>query len=376
VQLIDAASGFHLWSQTYDRSFNDILKVQTDVATTVAQVLEGKLLGDAPAKIDLGGTKNPAAYDAYLRGRQLLRRGDTDDAGDRAAMAAFDEVIALDPNYALAYGGRAAAIGNFAIFNAKPGERGHLREQALEAAERAVALAPELGETHLALAEIRAFVLLDYAGAAPEFDRALALSPGSVAVQRAFAGFSAQLGHFDAAVKAARRALTLDPQDADAHIELGHILYYARQYAEALVTLQYADALNPGSHYIQGLVTLTLLASGQIQQARQKCELPSTPLDEDFRHHCLAEIYHVLGRQADAERELQQLKVLNGDGSAYGYAEIYAQWGDKTESLHWLTTAERLRNFGLQALRVDWELDPIRGEPLFKALEAQMNFPP
>jgi len=134
--------------------------------------------------------------------------------------------------------------------------------------------------------------------------------------------------------------------------------------------------LNPGSHYVQIYIARTLLASGQTEQARQQCESPSTPLDDDFRHHCLALVYHRLGRQADAERELEQLKALNGEASAYGLAAIYAQWGDAPKALQWLATAQRLASPSLQALRVDWELDPVRSEPQFKAIEARMNMPP
>jgi TolB-like protein/tetratricopeptide (TPR) repeat protein len=375
VQLINAVTGFHIWSQTYDRNLTDILKVQTDVATAVAQQLEGKLLGNEEARISMGGTQNPEAYDAYLRGKQLLLNPDP-EAVDRAAIAAFNQAIALDPGFARAYGGRAAAIGNFAIFKAKPGEQASLRAQALEAAQRAVVLAPELGEAHLILAQIRAFLLLDYAGAAPEFDRALALAPGSAPVQKAYASYATDLGHFGPAVQAARRTVSLDPQDVNAHITLGFTLYHARRYGEALAALQHAKALNPDSHYIQALMMMALLASGQTQQARQQCESSATPLDEDFRHHCLALVYHTMGKQADAERELQQLKALNGDGSAYGYSQIYAQWGEKSQSLQWLATAQRLRNAGLQALRVDWQLDPIRSEPQFKDIEARMTLPP
>lgn len=376
VQLINAVTGFHIWSQTYDRNITDILKVQTDVATSVAQQLETRLAGDAEARIGMGGTKNPEAYDAYLRGRQLLLDQDPDEARGRAAIAAFDRAIALDPGFALAHAGRAAALGNFAIFNAKPDEQAALRAQALHAAQRSVELAPELGEAHLALAQIRAFLLLDYAAAAPEFDRALALAPGSARVQRAYAGYAADLGHFEAAVQAARRTVSLDPQAVSAHTTLGVTLYLARRYDEALAALQHAKALSPNSHYIQISMTLSLLASGKTQQARAQCESTSTPLDEDFRHHCLALVYHTLGRQADAERELQQLHALNGDGSAFGYAEIYAQWGEKTQSLQWLATAQRLDNPNLQSLRVDWQLDPVRTEPQFKEIEARMNMPP
>jgi tetratricopeptide (TPR) repeat protein len=324
----------------------------------------------------MGGTKNPEAYDAYLRGRQLLSDQDPDEARGRAAIAAFDRAIALDPGFALAHAGRAAALGNFAIFDAKADEQASLRAQALQAAQRSVELAPELGEAHLALAQIRAFLLLDYAAAAPEFDRALALAPGSARVQRAYAGYAADLGHFEAAVQAARRTVSLDPQAVSAHTTLGVTLYLARRYDEALAALQHAKALSPNSHYIQISMTLSLLASGKTQQARAQCESTSTALDEDFRHHCLALVYHTLGRQADAERELQQLHALNGDGSAFGYAEIYAQWGEKTQSLQWLATAQRLDNPNLQSLRVDWQLDPVRSEPQFKEIEARMNMPP
>lgn len=376
VQLINAVTGFHIWSQTYDQNFTDILKVQTDVATSVAQQLETRLAGDAEARIGMGGTKNPEAYDAYLRGRQLLLDQDPDEARGRAAIAAFDRAIALDPGFALAHAGRAAALGNFAIFNAKPDERAALRAQALQAAQRSVELAPELGEAHLALAQIRAFLLLDYAAAAPEFDRALALAPGSARVQRAYAGYAADLGHFEAAVQAARRTVSLDPQAVSAHATLGVTLYLARRYDEALAALQHAKALSPNSRYIQTSMTLSLLASGKTQRARAQCESTSAALDEDFRHHCLALVYHTLGRQVDAERELQQLHALNGDGSAFGYAEIYAQWGEKTQSLQWLATAQRVDNPNLQSLRVDWQLDPVRSEPQFKEIEARMNMPP
>jgi TolB-like protein/tetratricopeptide (TPR) repeat protein len=375
VQLIDTRTGFHVWSQTYDRTLNDILKVQTDVATSVAHQLEVNLGGDEADKIELGSTKNPAAFDAYLRGTHLLLRGDTDEAGGRAAVMAFNQAVAMDPSYALAHAGHAAALANLAIFNAKPGERASLREQAKEAAEQAVALAPQLGQVHLVLAELDAFLLLDYAAAAPEFDRAMALSPGSAGVLEAFAGFSGQLGHVEAAVQSAQRAVRLDPQHVDAYIGLGQAFYYAHRYDEALATLQHADALVPHSHYIQALVTMAVFASGQTEQAQHLCETASTPLDDDFRHHCLAEVYHLLGRQADAERHLAELKAVNGDGSAYGYALIYAQWGNKAESLRWLNTAQRLHSPGLQSLRVDWELDPIRNTPEFKAIEARMNFP-
>jgi TolB-like protein len=193
VQLINAVNGFHMWSQTYDRNLTDILKVQSDVATSVAQQLEVKLVGDEANKVGLGGTTNPEAYDSYLRGEQLTSREEA--AADRPAeLAAFDRAIALDPNYAAAYSRRASALSNIMLATTNLDTRGQLQQQALAAAQRAVALAPEFGESHLALgAALRNS--LDFVRASPEYERALALAPGSSRVQRGYAQHPAEMGH-------------------------------------------------------------------------------------------------------------------------------------------------------------------------------------
>jgi len=376
VQLINGVSGFHIWSQTYDRDLTDILEVQTDIASSVARQLEVKLMSDETGKIELGETKNPQAYDAYLRGMQFLSTWDTGEGVLRAALAAFDQAIGLDAYFADAYVGRARTLDAISIFVAKPSELADLRTQAREAAEMAVALAPQLGEAHMALAVTRAYALLDFAGAASEFDRALVLAPGSAYVQSRFSGFSSLLGHHDVAINAARRAVSLDPQNVQMHLGLAQALKDNRSYGEALISLQDATVLQPGSHRIEGEKSDVLLASGQTEQARQECEAPATPLDEDDRHWCLALAYHALGRQADAGRELEQFTALGGDRAAYLYAGVYAQWGDIPAALRWLSKAERLRSPGFQGLRVDWHLDPIRNEPQFKAIQARLNFPP
>jgi TolB-like protein/cytochrome c-type biogenesis protein CcmH/NrfG len=376
AQLINAETGFHIWSQTYDRQLTDILKVQTQVATSVAQQLRITLVESDVAKVELGGTHNADAYDAFLRGKQIISGPNAHGATLRDALAAFDKAIALDPSFAKAHAERAWALHGIAVTVHNPDDRAALREQARAAAERAVALAPELGETHVALASVRAYALFDYVGAAPEFDRALSLSPGNATVQGAFAWYAADLGHFDQATSAARRAVSLDPQNARTLAVLGVVLSYARRYPEALAAYREFKALHPDSHAIGGNVAQTLLASGQVEQARQVCESPSAAMDEDDRHQCLALAYHFLGRQSDAERELNRYQALNGDSAAYAYAGVYSQWGNTAAALQWLTKAERLRDPWLWLLKIDWQLDPLRNEAQFKAIVDRMNFPP
>jgi tetratricopeptide (TPR) repeat protein len=160
-----------------------------------------------------------------------------------------------------------------------------------------------------------------------------------------------------------------------AHNTLGRVLADARR--------QRGTAGVSGCSSAQSRLTLleeniidALLASGQIEQARQQCASSSTPLDEEYRHFCLTLAYHALGRQVDAESELEKLRALRGEPVAYEYAEIYAQWGNTTSALRWLPKAEQLRDPGFQSLRVSWEFDPIRNELQFKAIEARMKFPP
>jgi TolB-like protein/Flp pilus assembly protein TadD len=379
AQLINAADGFHLWSQTYDRKLTDILKVQADVATAVAQQLEVKLVGGVEARIELGGTRNPEAHDAYLRGKQLEHKNDSDfhEANWRGAIAAYDQAISLDSGYTLAYVAKASMLTLLIEFFAKPEEVATLNIEAAETAAHAVALAPELGPAHLELGEVRAWVLLNFAAAAPEFERALALAPGDSTVQARYSGFAMNMGHADAAVKAARRAVTLDPENVEAYVRLGQILESARRYDEAFIVLNNAQARYPESVFIRSKLANLLIATGNNDRARKLCEtLPTLDPDGDIRSMCLALTYHALGRPADAERELERLKSSAGDGGATGYAIIYAQWGDKPAALQWLEKAEQLHDISLQGLKVDWELDPIRNEPQFKALVARMHFPP
>ncbi|HWW29635.1 MAG TPA: TIR domain-containing protein [Steroidobacteraceae bacterium] len=375
AQLINASNGFHIWSHTYDRDLKDVLAVQSDIAIAVAQQLQAKLLGNEAGKIEVGGTQNPQAYDAYLRATQLYSKAYTEDQY-RTALAAFDQAIALDSSFAAAHGGRAFSLLGIANRALDLGMREDLQKKAGETAGRAIALAPDSGEAHLAAAVVYRQTL-EFGRAASEFDRALALAPGSAQVQSNFATFAGLMGHFEAAKSAARRGVRLDPQNDDAHLRLAGVLYNARLFNEAIAAAQEAKAINPDQRSAERQITDSYLAMGRNDLARQMCESPATVIADDNRHFCLALAYHALRLPAEAQAELQKLRALGwGDARAVSYADLYAQWGDTRAALDWLATAERTRAAALQFLKVSWFLDPIRNEPEFKALERRLNFPP
>jgi TolB-like protein/Tfp pilus assembly protein PilF len=370
TQLINAVSGYHLWSHTYDRDLTDVLKLQTEIADAVASALKVSLLGDVAAKIELGGTRNPAAFDSYLRGQKIYTTAHV-DRDVHAAIDAYTAAIALDPNYALAFANRSIALGSYAAFVSGTQTTHDSLEKAQEDALKAIALAPDLAEGHLALA-VQLEGKLEFARAMQEYERALALGPGNARVLRDYGVFAVQMGRSAAGVAAVRRAVVLDPLDPATHGYLGGSLYFLRQNSEALAAYQDALALDPEHPVVRAFLGLIHYALGDFDRARASCEIKS---EYSLTQECLAITYDKLGRHADAESMPAKLKAWGGDGAAYNYARIYAQWGNLPQALTWLETALRLRDSNLGGIKVDPLLDPLRKEPRFQAVMRDSKFP-
>jgi TolB-like protein len=371
AQLINAVTGFHLWSKTYDRDLGDVLKLQTEIATSVASALKVTLLGDLAAKVELGGTSNPAAFDAYLRGAKAFSSRH-DSKGLPAAIAAYTEAIHLDPHYAQAFAGRSIAFANAAGDAPTPAAVREGFDKAQADARQALMLAPDLVQGHLALAFVAENGTLDFTRANDEYERALALAPGNTQVLRYSGLFAASMGHFDAGIASARRAVMLDPLARPTHSVLALTLYLARRYEEAVAV--YVDAISLDPDYTETYADRGLAYYGleDLERARASCE---TKPDHWGSQQCLAVIYDKLGRHPDAEVALSKLKAAQGDGAAYQYATIYAQWGNRAKALEWLETAWRLRDPGLETLKTDPLLDPLRNEPRFQAMMRELKFP-
>jgi TolB-like protein/DNA-binding winged helix-turn-helix (wHTH) protein/Tfp pilus assembly protein PilF len=373
AQLNNAVTGFHIWSQTYDRDLGDVLQLQTEIAAAVAEALKVKLLGDTAERIEVGGTRNPAAYDAYLRAASAY--WNVVSAGDNESVrAGYQEAVRLDPNFALAYAGWSLALGAYGQLFAHGAAAGDFYSQARTQALKAVALAPELGEGHLALAVAYA-ESLNFAAASDEIRRAMTLAPSNARVLRDYGKFAVQMGRTDVGIAAARRAVALDPLSAESHGFLSDTLFLARRYGEALAAYQDTMSLGPKDPRWPDLGAAPIYyALGDFEKMRAVCEGVGEAV-KDFQD-CLALAYHKLGRQADAETALARFKALEGNAGAYGYATVYAQWGNMPQALGWLATALRLRDPQLVSLKTEPLLDPLRQEPRFKAIERELKFPP
>jgi TolB-like protein len=371
AQLIDAVTGFHLWSKTYDRNLGDVLDLQTEIATAVSEALKVTLLGDVAARIELGGTHNPAAFDAYLRAsRAYASRHEAKSVP--TAIAAYTQAIDLDPNYALAFAGRSRA---FATYAGEVAEGAEVRESFIKAeadAKRAIELAPDLAAGHMALARVFQTGTLDFARAREEYERAQVLAPGNATVLSASAGFDAIMGHSGAGITALRRAVVLDPLSSTPYGALGEALYAARRYGEAATIFSQGINVDPNFKLTYAFRGLALYGLGDLEKARASCE---SQRDDWLSQVCLAVVYNKLGRRADAEAVLAKLKATQGDDAAYQYAQIYAQWGARPKALEWLDKAMSVRDPGLEFLKADPLFDPLRKEPRFQAIEQELKFP-
>jgi TolB-like protein/tetratricopeptide (TPR) repeat protein len=370
AQLINAVTGFHLWSKTYDRDLGDVLKLQTEIATAVASTLKITLLGDVAGKIESGGTHNPAAFDAYLRAAKVYN-GFHDAKDLQTAIAAYTEAIGLDANYALAFAGRSLALSRYASEFATDADVRKNYDRAQADARQALSFAPDLAEGHLALAEFFSEASLDMTQALAEYERAIALAPGNARVLSGYARQAVSLGRVDAGIAAGRRAVVLDPLNAVTHRRLGISLFFAHRYQEAIGALSDGLALDPDDGSASGSRGVAYYMLGDFEKARSSCESKQYWVAQ----WCLVLAYSKLGRHPDAEAVLAKLKAAYGDAQAYQYATIYAQWGDTHKAVEWLETALRLRDSGLGDLKSDPLLDPLRKEPRFQAVEKALKFP-
>ena len=369
AQLINAVTGFNMWSKTYDRDLKDVLKVQTDVATEVTAALQATLMGSAAAHVDLGGTENPQAFDAFLRGEKG-RRLSRSKALAQDQIAAYEEAIRIDPKFAKAYVGKANAMEDLTNYlSPEAGQK--VVDQAIEAVRKAVEMAPELGPAHAAYAN-GLTAKFEFGTAAAEYEHAVALAPGDAEVLRASAEFLSSIGHGGQALERARRAVELDPLNPETHGTLGRVLFEQRRYAEAIAAYDQAASLNPANNTYAVFRGFVHLAQQKYDAARADCEIP--PIEWSNRT-CLAIAYDRLHRAADAKAALNALTAVTGDTASYQYAQIYAQWGDLQQSLKWLDMGYRIHDPGMENLKADPMMDPVRGQARYQAVLAQLKLP-
>jgi TolB-like protein/tetratricopeptide (TPR) repeat protein len=364
ASLVDARTGFKTWSETYDRKLDDIFAVQQGIAAAVAQALQVRLGGGDLPRITTGGTSNTAAYDQYLRGRQLIDLS-ASEADWRQALAYFDAAVAADPTYASAHASRAIALIALANAFLPADQLGPTHDQALASARRAVELAPDSADAQSTLAYSLVYARLDFAGAAAPFKRSLELGGGSADILIRYGLYACRMGKSQEGLEALRTAVNLDPLNPRAHKSLALGLYAAHDFAGAIDAMRRALALSPKMTLAHSVIGDALLMRGDLAGAQAEYRLEPVGW---AKLTGLAVAAARSARQEEARALLGQLVSGFGDSNLYQQAEVRAQLGDVDGAVATLGRARDAGDAGLYYVWVDPLLDPARGDSGFKAL--------
>jgi serine/threonine protein kinase/Tfp pilus assembly protein PilF len=274
VQLIKAANGSHLWADSFDRKLTDIFAVETEVAKAVADQLQAKLTGQEEQAIATKPTDNPEAYDAYLRGRAFAGGSPFDKSNVERTIQSYQEAVKLDPNFALAWAYLSCAQSGSYWLGQDPSPA--QLTAAKGAADRALALDPNLPETHLALGYYRYYGQRDYTGALAEFQQAERGLPNSVDVIEAIPLIQRRLGRSEEAIGGFRRIVELDPRSKNAYEKLAVTYWCLRRFPEALATADRALAWEPTNAEALGLKVFVFWAMGDLQAVERLLSNPGT----------------------------------------------------------------------------------------------------
>ncbi|MEO8175254.1 MAG: TIR domain-containing protein [Sphingomicrobium sp.] len=367
TDLTNGKTGFSVWSQRVERQLHDIFAFESDVAQMVSNALSVRMATTAPAP---GGTRNVAAYEAYLRGRALFNLA-KDEATDRQARANYELAVAADPKFALAHSGLSRVLASIAAGSAKASELKPLYAAAIAEAQRAIDLAPTLPDGHLALGYARFAGNLDIRGARPSYDRAYRYGHGDADIVLLFALYAVRTRRFAEARAAIDRALALDPLNPRTHRAAGTIAYAARRYGDAVSHYQRALALNPGISNAHAFMGDCLMELGRLDEARAAFAAEPHAM---FRLRGQAVLENRLGNQPAADRALAQLVSEVGDAAMYQQAEVMAQWGRPDDALARLKRARVIGDSGLSQIITDPLLDPLARSPGFTGFVKDIGF--
>ena len=366
AELVNAADGIQLWTQTFDRQLKDIFAVQEEIAKAVAESLKVTLLGsqNSPSQI---ATNNVEAHNAYLQGHFYFLRRNVDDYSK--AISFFDRAIELDPNYALAYAERAEA---WTMIGDLTGQRPTAYPKARNDAERAVAIAPGLAEARAALGWVRFFGEWKFADGLSELKRAKELSPTNPTANDLLARVIVYLGRIDEAERQAREAVELDPLSVSTQFNLARVLFIAGKLDQADAAGRKVAELQPSSSSSHRWQVLVAFQRGDGKAALREAQLEP---DDGFRSFELALAYHILGERKEADAALADLIAHARDGFAYQIAQIYAVRGEADKAFEWLQISFDDHDGGTLSLSVDPLLRGLRDDPRYKNLVAKLGLP-
>jgi len=375
AQLIDVENDEHLWSQDYDRKFENVFSLQKEIAQKVADSLQITILSKESRELGKKPTQNMEAYILYLKGRSFAHQFTLDSF--EKIIDYCEQAIQKDPNFAQAYARIAWCYTYIGTIEMLPSNEAYL--QAERFAEKAIQLDPSVPESHLALGLVLLYHKWDFQGAEIEIRRAIELSPNLVDSHLDLSFLLASLGRFGEAVLECKRALELDPLSAFTCTMAGTILTTSHHYDEAIEVLRNAIELGPNSTLARLNLGMAYVKKGMIEEGISEIKLAidisggkMAELKSD-----LAYAYSKAGKMDEVRNILADLLRINEHShiSEIQIAGVYVSLGEKDKAMEWLEKAYERHSGYIVILTYDSSFDAIRSDPRFKALLKKIGFP-
>jgi len=366
AQLIDAQSGTQRWSETYDREYEDVLLLQSQIASEIARELQ-----IATGAADTGSTarlQNTEAYTLYLRGRSALDRGDRSRLAQ--AQRYFEQVITLAPNWPRAPEALAwthVMQIQYQLVASRSGWR-----QARYAADKALALNPASATSHAVIGLLQALQEFDWDAAEAEFNLALHADPNNTDTLLFSANTLAARGQLQNAIQRIDSAIAIDPLNPELAESHAVFLYYSGDLAAAESEIRRCLEISPTYIYARFLLGQILLARGQRDAALRETEQETPDGGKDLG---LAVVNYALRKQTESDAAIARLARQRGEFWAYAVAQAHAYRGEREQALDWLDKAYEARDSDLQFILNDPLLQLVRGDSRFKELLRKMHLP-
>jgi TolB-like protein len=368
AQLIRVDTGYHVWSETYDRKLDDIFQIQDDIAKSVVNELKVSVLGGTPPRAM--PTANHDAYLLYLQAKELHYRGNSLDSS-RRAIDYLHEALKLDPEFSQGWVTLAGFLAaDYNLFDVEPHDEA--RAMIYSALDRARKLEPSLLSIHVVLGRVLYEVDWSWQAADAELKQAIELEPGNSEAHRLAGYLATTYGRFDDAIEHSEKAIELDPLQPWNYIARGYAAYRSGRLAQAEANFRTALDLAPGSGKFHCLLGTVLIARGQGEAALVEMKKEA---NLRFRHVGMALALGALGQSNESDEELRAAEQKFGDEMGYWIAMVYAARGDSDHAFTWLDRAFNVYGDGLTWIKGDPFLGSLVADPRYKALLQKMRLP-
>jgi TolB-like protein/Tfp pilus assembly protein PilF len=373
AQLINATDGYRLWSERYDRQLADIFSVQDEISLAIVEGLKLKLLGEDRAALLKKYTDNGEAYHLYLKGR--YHQNKWTGAGIRQSVEYFEQAIAIDPNYALAYAGLADSYASLSAQNAFGLSVTETAPLARAAAIRALEIDNNLAEAHQSLGLVRLNFDWDWTGAEKALKRALELNPNSAHAWHWYSHLLIAMDRFDESLAASKCAIELNPLDLDMNIHLAWHYFFTRNYDLTLEVARKTLEMDSTFTEAYSFIGWACVQKGQFEEAIDAYQQSRLLREKHEQLAWLGHAYALSGNQTEARGYITELNNASEEKyiSPYWIALIYLGLNEKDKTFEYLQRAVDERNAWLIYLSTNPVFDSLRSDVRFDELLKRMG---